>query len=153
MSQEKKIKLTPFLTLAIIGASFLIIYTFKIYKENKLDKGSFITYATVELLKENQKKSKFGKIDLVYFYFIKNDSVFHRVSEIPVKGIRKKNIKLNETFKMNVASSDYGVFEVDFDKRIDTIINKKKYQTHIYNTFIHRNIIEQKRTTTTVYRQ
>ena len=60
---------------------------------------------------------------------------------------------MNETFRMNVAKSDYEVFEVEFKERIDNFINKNKYQTHIYNTLIQKNIIEQKRTTTSVNEQ
>ena len=139
---KKKIKLTPLLTLAILGTFFLLIYTVKAYKKNKLTNGTFTTYATIELLKENQRKGKSGRIDIVYFYFVKNDSVIHKLKQIPVKSIRKQKIKLNETFKIKIAKSDYGVFEIDFIERIDTIINKEDYRTQIYNTFIHRNIIE-----------
>lgn len=70
----------------------------------------------------------------MYFYFVKNDSVFHNLKEIPAKSIRKQKIMLNETFKLKVAKSDYGVFEIDFTERIDTLIKKMnikfKYTTH-----------------------
>ena len=138
----KKIKLTPLLTLIILGTFFLSIYSVKIYRKNKLTKGAFTTYATVELLKEDQRKGKSGRIDLVYFYFVKNDSVFHNLKEIPAKSIRKQKIMLSETFQLEVAKSDYGVFEIDFTERIDTLIKKDEYKTQIYNTFIHRSIIE-----------
>lgn len=138
----KKIKLTPMLTLAILGTFFLVIHVVGIYRKNKLTKGAFTTYATVELLKENQRRGKSGKTDIVYFYFVKNDSVFHKLKLVPVKSISKQKIRLNETFKIKVAKSDYGIFEIDFIERIDTIIRKEMYKTQIYNTFIHRNIIE-----------
>jgi|TARA_R110002110_G_scaffold309364_2_gene522877 hypothetical protein len=137
-----KKKLTPIITLGILGAFFLLIYGVNVYQKNKLTKGAFTTYATVELLKENQRKGKSGKIDIVYFYFIHNDSVFHKLKQIPVRSISKQKIKLNETFKIKVAKLDYGVFEIEFTERIDTTINNDEYKTQIYNTFIHRNIIE-----------
>ena len=107
-----------------------------------MTKGRFTTYATVEKLKENVRKGRFGRIDIVYFYFIKNDTVVHKLKQIPVKSIQKQKIKLNETFRLKVAKSDYGVFEIDFSERVDTTINKKDYKTHKYNTLIHKNIIE-----------
>ncbi|SEM31474.1 hypothetical protein SAMN04488008_1155 [Maribacter orientalis] len=145
-SKEKllkiKFKLTPILTLSLLGVFFLLIYGVRVYRQNKLKKGAFITFATIEKLKENVTKGKSGRIDIVYFYFIKNDSVIHKLKQIPAKSIKKKKLKLKESFKVRIAKSDYGVFEIDFEKRIDTIIDKRDYNTHIYNTFIHRNIIE-----------
>jgi hypothetical protein len=137
-----KIKLTPLLTLLILGIFFGLIFTIKTYRKNKLTRGAFKTYGTVELLKENSRKGKSGRIDIVYFYFVKNDSVFHKIKQIPAKSIQKMKIKLNETYRVKVAKSDYSVFEIDFSERIDTVIRKDEYRNHIYNTFIHRNIIE-----------
>lgn len=137
-----KIRLTPLLTFIILGIFFLWIYSVKINRKNKLEKEAFTTYATIELLKENRIKGKSGRIDIVYFYFVKNDSVFHNLKEIPANSIRNKKIVLNETFRIEVAKSDYGVFEIDFTERIDTLIKKDEYKIQIYNTFIHRNIIE-----------
>ncbi|KAF9657703.1 MULTISPECIES: hypothetical protein [Tenacibaculum] len=140
---KKEIKLTPILTLIILAILFSFIYGLRAYQKNKLNKGAFITYATIEKLKENTRKGKSGRTDIVYFYFIKNDSVIHKLKQIPPKSIKKEKLKLNETFKIRVAKSDYNVFEIDFDERIDTVIRKQDYKTQVYNTFTHHNIIEQ----------
>ena len=55
---------------------------------------------------------------------------------------KKWNLKEGEAFELKVAKSDYFVHEINFSKRIDTLIDKNKFSVHKYNSWIHRSIIE-----------
>ena len=87
-------------------------------------------------------KGKTTRKDVVYFYFVQNDTVFHKIKDLSKGVIAKLRIKNNDCFEMKVVKSDYGIFDINFNLKKDTIIDKTKYKTQMYNTFIHRNIIE-----------
>jgi hypothetical protein len=73
---------------------------------------------------------------------VKNDTVFHKIKQLTNGGIDNAGIKMNDCYEVKVVESDYGIFDIDFKKRKDTLIDKRKYKVQIYNTSIHRNIIE-----------
>jgi hypothetical protein len=121
---------------------FVLIYFNGQNRKKRLKTESFTTYGTVEKLKPNTSKGRTTRQDVVYFYFVKNDTVFHKLEQLTLGGIDRLKIKMNESFEMKVVKSDYGIFKIDFKKRKDTIIDKRKHQIQKYNTSIHRNIIE-----------
>ncbi|NAS29918.1 hypothetical protein GTQ40_02940 [Flavobacteriaceae bacterium R38] len=96
----------------------------------------------VEKLKENARKGRTSRKDIVYFYFVHNDTVFHKLKNLSRGGIKKLDIKKNDCFEMRVVKNDYGIFDIDFKKKKDTLIDKRKYRVQKYNTIIHRYIIE-----------
>ncbi|WP_319811648.1 hypothetical protein [Polaribacter sp. PL03] len=87
-------------------------------------------------------KGRTTRKDVVYFYFVKNNTVYHKITDLTVNGIERLGIKINDCFEVKVVESDYGIFAIDFKKKKDTIIDKRKYRIQKYNTSIHRNIIE-----------
>ncbi|SFU67530.1 hypothetical protein SAMN05216480_112140 [Pustulibacterium marinum] len=107
-----------------------------------MENNSFKTYGTIEKLRPNVRKGTTTQKDVVYFYFVKNDSVFHKIKQLPNYGIEHLGIKLYESYSLKVVESDYGIFDIDFKKRKDTVIDKRNYKVQIYNTANHRYIIE-----------
>lgn len=111
-------------------------------RKKRLSTESFNTIGVIEKLRPNSPKGRTTRKDVVYFYFVKNDTVFHKITDLTENGIEKLGIKKNDCYKLKVVKSDYGIFDIDFKKRKDTLIDKRKYKVQIYNTSIHRNIIE-----------
>jgi len=107
--KNKKITL-PLALFTIAVLLFFYFYHYETAKRTKLQQGAFESYATLEKLKENSRDGKTDKVDLIYFYFVKNDT--------------------------------YSVFKIDFKERVDTTILKQNYTTQIYDSFIHKNILE-----------
>ena len=121
---------------------FILIYFYGKKRKEKLENNSFITYGTIEKLRPNVSKSTTTRKDVVYYYFVKNDTVFHKIKQLTNGGIDNLGIKMNDCYQVKVVESDYGIFDIDFKKRKDTLIDKRKFKVQIYNTSIHRNIIE-----------
>lgn len=139
---KKKSNKYMLLTLLSISIFLLCIYMYKQIRKEKLEAGSFNIYGVVEKLEANKFDGKTSKKDIVYFYFIKNDTVFHKIKNLPNGGIKKHNIQLNDCFEVKVAKSDYGIFNIDFEEKKDTTINKSNYKNQQYNSRAHRNTIE-----------
>ena len=139
--KNKKITL-PLALFTIAVLLFFYFYHYETAKRTKLQQGAFESYATLEKLKENSRDGKTDKVDLIYFYFVKNDTVFHKLKRMPAEFVKKKRLKQNETYKIRVADTDYSVFKIDFKERVDTTILKQNYTTQIYDSFIHKNILE-----------
>lgn len=113
-------------------------------KSEKIKNESFKVYGIVEKLKPNYSKGKnfaSGK-DIVYLYYEKNDTVFHIIEDLPDGKIEKIGIKINDCFEIKVTESDNDIFEIDFNKTLDTVIDKNNFENHIYQTYIHKRIIE-----------
>ncbi|RBP26931.1 hypothetical protein DFR65_1131 [Oceanihabitans sediminis] len=121
---------------------FVLIYFNGQNRQEKLKNDSFTTYGIIEKLLPNSSKGTTTRKDVVYFYFVKNDTVFHKIKDLTENGIKRLGIKINDCYEVKVVKSDYGIFDIDFKKRKDTLIDKKNYKNQIYNTFIHKNIIE-----------
>ncbi|WP_223034881.1 hypothetical protein [Hanstruepera marina] len=140
---SKKDKVYSVLTVVGIVTCLTVLITHnRKNRAEKLENESFETYGIIEKLRPNVSKSTTTRRDVVYFYFVKNDSVFHKIKYLTNGGIKNLGIKLNESYALKVVESDYGIFDIDFKKRKDTLIDKRKYKVQIYNTTIHRNIIE-----------
>lgn len=135
------IKKIGYILLIAFPISILIYFNGKKRKE-KLENNSFLTYGIIEKLRPNVSKSTTTRKDVVYYYFVKNDTVFHKIKQLTNGGIDNLGIKMNDCYEVKVVESDYGIFDIDFKKRKDTLIDKRKYKVQIYNTSIHRNIIE-----------
>lgn len=144
--EKQKKKSSSIKTIGYILLFVLPIFTLLyFYRQNRLEKlknNSFTTYGIVEKLKPNFPKGTTTRKDVVYFYFVKNDTVFHKISELTEYGIKNLGIKINDCYEVKVVKSDYEIFHIDFKKRKDTMIDKRKFKTQIYNTSIHRYIIE-----------
>jgi len=121
---------------------FSIIFYFANERNEKLKNNSFKTYGIIEKLSPRQHKGTTTQKDIIYFYFIKNGTVYHKKSDLNVNGIENRGIELNDCFEVKVVKNDYTIFEIDFDKKIDTIIEKDKFKKRIYNSRKHREIIE-----------
>ena len=141
MKKYSSIKTIGYILLFVLHIFTLLYF----YRQNRLDKlknNSFTTYGIVEKLKPNSPKGTITREDVVYFYFLKNDTVFHKISNLSEYEIERLGIKINDCFEVKVVKSDYEIFDIDFKKRKDTMIDKRKFKTQIYNSIIHRNIIE-----------
>lgn len=121
---------------------FVFAYFNREYRQEKLKNDSFTTYGIIEKLMPNSAKGTTTRKDVVYFYFVKNDTVFHKIKNLTENGINRLGIKIDDCYEVKVVKSDYGIFDINFKKRKDTVIYKKSYKNQIYNTFIHKNIIE-----------
>ncbi|NQX81601.1 MAG: hypothetical protein HRT66_06375 [Flavobacteriaceae bacterium] len=141
IKQTSSIKKIGYISL-LFAPLFIFIYINGKKRKEKLINNSFTTYGTVEKLNKNTMKGKTTRKDVVYFYFVQNDTVFHKIKDLSKGVIAKLRIKNNDCFEMKVVKSDYGIFDINFNLKKDTIIDKTKYKTQMYNTFIHRNIIE-----------
>jgi len=99
---------------------------------------------TIEKLKIGFRygRRSFRKRDVVYLYFMKNDTVFHEIHTMPRRSIKKYNLQIGDCFLAKVAKSNYGIFEIDFTEKKDTLINKEEYKNQVYKTSTHRNKIE-----------
>jgi hypothetical protein len=127
----------------IIGGIFID----KKKAENKSDEiknGNFKVYGIVEKLKPHSLKGKglVSQKDVIYLYYEKNDTIFHLIEDLPDGQIEKFGININDCFGIKVAESDNDVFEIDFNKKLDTLIDKNDFKHQIYQTDIHKNIIE-----------
>ena len=121
---------------------FILIYFNRQSRKERLNKESFTTYGIIEKLSPNSRKGVTTRKDVVYFYFVKNDTVFHKLTDLRENGIDNLGIQVNDCYEVKVVKSDYEIFDIDFKKKKDTIIDKRKYQIQKFNTSIHRNIIE-----------
>ena len=121
---------------------FVIIYFNGKNRKKKLENDSFETLAVVEKLVYSSKKGTNTSEDIVYFYFVQDSIVYHKLTDLPVGAIKNLSIKEDYCYRLQVVKSDFGIFDVDFDNRIDTIIDKFQFSQHEYNTSIHKEIIE-----------
>ncbi|MGH1383323.1 hypothetical protein [Kordia sp.] len=129
------------INLILFFGIIVVLLKINIYDKNKLANDSFKTVGVIEKLHPKKSIGKRSK-DAIYFYFIKNDIVYHKILTKTVGVINNHKIKLNDCFELKVANSSNSIYELNLTKRIDTFIDKKLYQKHDYNSFIHRNIIE-----------
>jgi len=116
-------------------------------EENKLaeiNSGNYKVYGIVEKLKPHTSAGRrYGDWkDVVYLYYVKNDTVFHIIEDLLDGQIEKFEIKEYDSFSIKIAESDKDVFEIDFTKKLDTIIDKNEYKHQVYNTALHKYIIE-----------
>jgi len=127
----------------LVALPFFVLFYFNGQnRKERLETEAFTTYGIIEKLRPNSMKGRTTRKDVVYFYFVKNDTVFHKLTDLTENGIERLGIKINDCYEVKVVKSDYGIFDIDFKKKKDTIIDKRKYQIQKYNTSIHRNIIE-----------
>ena len=126
----------------LIGILFSIIFLVSNKRNEKLENNSFTTIGIIEKLRPRASKSTITKEDVIYFYFIKNDTVFHKLTTLSVGNIENKKIELNNSYELRVVESDYGIFKIDFNKKVDRFIDKKDYEKHVYNSEKHKNWIE-----------
>ncbi|MFD2567180.1 hypothetical protein [Pseudotenacibaculum haliotis] len=143
--KDKKKKINRYLLIGTLGF-FVLIFIFIYYngkaREQKLKDKGFDSVAIVEKLKLNASKGTTGTEDIVYFYFVKGDTVFHKISSLHSGTIKRLKIKLNDAFLLRIVKDDYSIKKVNYKVRIDTFIDKRKYHIHRYNTLIHKNKIE-----------
>ena len=131
----------------IVGIIALGIFVDRNKEENKKEKinnDARIVYGIVEKLKPNVSKNMIyiSRKDVVYLYYVKNDTVFHVIEDLPDGHIEKLGIKQNDCFLVKIAKSDKDIFDIDFTKKIDTLIDKNNFEYQVYQTDIHRNIME-----------
>jgi hypothetical protein len=132
---------------ALIGCVLIVFLIIMLnYSSNKrtekLDKHGFLTFGIVEKLRPNQIKGKTTREDVVYFYFIVNDTVFHEIKSIPLNEIENKEIELDKGFELKILKEDYTVNKINFNKPIDTFVSKYKFHIHKYLSNRHKNIVE-----------
>ncbi|WP_299524306.1 hypothetical protein [Winogradskyella sp.] len=98
----------------------------------------------MEKLKPHSLKGKnfASRKDVLYLYYEKNDTIFHLIEYLPDGQIEKLGINLNDCFEIKAAKSDKNVFEIDFNNKKDTLIDKNNFEYQIYQTDIHKSIIE-----------
>ena len=132
---------------ALIGSVLILFLIIPlIYLSNKraeqLDKNGMLTFGIVEKLKPNQRKGRTTNEDVVYFYFIVNDTVFHEIESIPLNGIENKEIELDKAFEMKILKDDYSVNKINFDKPLDTFVSKYNFRIHKYQSNRHKKFVE-----------
>ncbi|PTX60918.1 hypothetical protein C8N46_10574 [Kordia periserrulae] len=133
-----------FFAILTVAITFFLIFLMakwiKNYEKEQLE-NSFFTIACIEKLKPRASKTR-GFEDRILFFFIKNDTVLHKVYTTYSGTIDKHNINEGDCFELKVAEKDYDVYECYFNKKIDTIISKKKYENHTYHTIFHKMKLE-----------
>lgn len=136
--------------MAVVGIVILIGAYF-VNQSDKADRAtikndSFESVAVIEKLKRHSsyshRKYRSRYRDIVYFYFVKNDTVFHKITFLKDKEIDKLGLQENQTFYLRVGNNDYDVFDVSFRSPVDTIIDKRLFEVQIYETGIHRRMVE-----------
>ncbi|WP_225037287.1 hypothetical protein [Winogradskyella sp. SM1960] len=128
----------------IIAIGFFIDKKKEENQSEEIKNGNFKVYGMVEKLKSHSLKGKglVSRKDVLYLYYEKNDTIFHLIKDLPDGQIEKLGIELNDCFTIRVAESDNDVFDIDFNKKLDTLIDKNDFEYQIYQTDIHKNIIE-----------
>jgi hypothetical protein len=151
MARKKKRKYTLkeiiLYSIFIVGIITLGIFIDRIKEENKkeiINNGPEVVYGVVEKLRPRVSKnmSSRSRKDVVYMYYIKNDTVFHIIEDLPDGQIKKLEIKQYDCYAIRIAKSDKDTFNIDFSEKIDTLINKNKFEHQVYQTSIHKNIIQ-----------
>ncbi len=151
MGKKKKKKYTvkqiTIYSICFVGLIVFGIYIDKQKEENKMaeiDSGNFKTYGIVEKLKPHARKGSnyASRKDVVYLYYEKNDTIFHIIENLSDGQIAKLEIKENDCFSIRVSESDKDDFDIDFIKKLDTLIDKNHFEYQVYQTNIHKNIIE-----------
>ena len=129
-------------TLVIMSFFFYLDFYFKEKKKEKINNGSFETFAVIEKVKSNVRKSGRynSRKDVVYFYFIRNDTVFHRIENKQNHFIKKNDISLGNSFRIKIASTDYDVFEIDFNDKMKESIDIKSF-INVYESERHEKIL------------
>jgi len=147
--EKSKYSFKQIVIYSVVFAGIIAIGIFadKKKEENKAEEiksGNFKVYGMVEKLKPHSLKGKnfASRKDVLYLYYEKNDTIFHLIKDLPDRQIEKLGINLNDCFEIKVAKSDKNVFEIDFNKKMDTLIDKNDFEHQIYQTDIHKNIIE-----------
>lgn len=107
----------------------IVLLKINIYDKNKLANDSFKTIGVIEKLHPNKSIGKRSK-DVIYFYFINNGIVYHKILTKALGVINSHKIKLNDCFELKVANSSNSIYELNLTKRIDTFIDKNLYQKH-----------------------
>lgn len=151
MGKKKKPKYS-FKQIVIYSVIIAGIITIGIFIDKKKAKNqseeikneNFKVYGMVEKLKPHSLKGKglVSRKDVLYLYYEKNDTIFHLIKDLPDGQIEKLGIELNDCFTIRVAESDNDVFDIDFNKKLDTLIDKNDFEYQIYQTDIHKNILE-----------
>ncbi len=131
-----------FYSLISISVFLLCIYVYKQIRNLKFDEGSFKAYGMVEKIDTNAFDGKTAKKDIVYFFFIKNDTVFNKIKHLPNGSIKKHNINLKDCFELTIAKSDYSIFDIDFEKKKDTVLKKSNYTNQHYTSNAHKKLLE-----------
>ena len=140
----KQIIIYSIVIAGIIAIGIFVDNTKEKNKAEEIKNGNFKVYGIVEKLKPHSLKGKglVSRKDVLYLYYEKNDTIFHLIKNLPDGQIKKLGIELNDCFQIRVAESDNDVFDIDFNKKLDTLIDKKDFEYQIYQTDIHKNIIE-----------
>ena len=140
----KQIIIYSIVIAGIIAIGIFVDNTKEKNKSEEIKNGNFKVYGMVEKLKPHSLKGKglVSRKDVLYLFYEKNDTIFHLIKDLPDGQIEKLGIELNDCFTIRVAESDNDVFDIDFNKKLDTLIDKNDYEYQIYKTDIHKNIIE-----------
>ena len=129
-----------FVAIVTVVIIFLMIFLMakwaKNYEEKQLA-NSFMTVGVIEKLQHRTSKTR-GTEDRVFFFFVKNDTVFHRTHTLNTGKISELSLNVGDCFEVKVAKQDSEVFECYFNKRVDTIIDKNQYTNHVYNSVFHK---------------
>jgi hypothetical protein len=141
LSDGKKSSLLGGVLIVIL---IIILFNFSEKRNEELEKNSYAAFGIIEKLKPNAPKGTTTRKDVVYFYFVKDDTVFHKIVNLANSGIKSLGIKINDCFEVKVVECDHEIFKIDFNKKVNKFIDKKKYKIHIYNSERHRNLIELK---------
>lgn len=121
------------ITVAIVAFISVLIVSRSNNRAKELKSNHFTTIAVVEKIEEDVMQGKSTDKDYIYFYFVKNDTVFHDVVKLNWKGTENFGISINTCFQVQVANSDYSNFKIDFLKRKDKKIDKDDFALHVYN--------------------
>ncbi|SFU55520.1 hypothetical protein SAMN05216480_10740 [Pustulibacterium marinum] len=91
------------------------------YRNQEIAANSFTTFAVIEKLAPRARRDVILEEDLVYFYFEKNDSVYHKIKHLSVNGIKRLEIKAGTSYPITVSKSNYNIYEIDFTKSVPAV--------------------------------
>lgn len=123
---------------------FVMIYINGKNRKEQLANNSLMTIGVIEKLVESTSKGVSTRVDVVYFYFVQNDTVFHKIEDFSEGYIEQRELKINDCFETKIVKPNYVVFDIDFNKRVDTTINKNAYRIHKYNSSRHEDFISER---------
>lgn len=140
--KNKKTIATLFL---IVASGLFLIFNYTLSKNKKkkdfLENDSFKTYVTIEFLKNNVNNGAAGQKDVVYFFFKKNDTIIHKIYNGTSSIISNYNLKTGSVYEAKIANKDFGIFEINFENKKDTLIIN---DLNLFQTFEgkkHRRLI------------
>jgi len=125
--------------LAIFSPLFVYIFFKNQERNDLLQNNSFNTIAVIEKLKPRQRKGISGSEDVIYFKFLRRDTIIHQIEQVMSGEISRKNIKIGNAYEVKVVNTDYRIFKLNLETKIDYQDSNWKSKIHKYLSERHKS--------------